>query len=119
MGIYNEKEVYVAISLHLTDNETIKFGLLRGCATAYYLAEGCKSLNLPARTMVVYKPCLIWDSQHRVKMSADEREDIDHLLLIYGERHKGEGYEVKPKKIMGKMKTMSYWQFNKLASKTE
>ena len=111
MGIYNEKEVYVAISLHLTDDETIKFGLLSGCATAYYLAEGCKSLNLPPRTMVVYKPCLIWDSQHRVKMSADEREDIDHLLLIYGERHKSEDYEVKPKKIIGKMKTISYHKF--------
>ena len=114
MGIYNEKEVYVTISKFLIEGETIKFDLLRGCATAYYLEDGCTLLGLPPKTMVVYKPCLIWDTQHRVKMSGDEREDIDYLLLIYGETHKGDDYEVKPERFLGKMETMSYDFFNAL-----
>lgn len=113
MGIYNEKEVYVAISKNLTNDETIEFAILKGCATAYLLEHGCKAFGLPHNTIVVYKPRLIWDTQHRVKMFADEREDLHKVLLIYGERADG----VTPEKVLGKMETISYYDFISMGEK--
>ena len=105
------KDIYIAISKQLAEGETIKFDVVSGCSTAYLLEEGCKAMELPPMTIVIYKPRLIWDTQHRVLMSLKDK-NIEMALLIYDELYEGNDYKVVPERFLGNMETISYDMFN-------
>lgn len=105
------KAIYMTISKWLTYDETIQHCHLKGCSTAYLLEQGCRELELPPMTIVVYKPRLVWDTQHRVHKAGEEREDINQVLLIYSEAYDGWDYKVTPKRVLGKMATISLTEF--------
>ena len=107
-----EKNIYAAIYKKLVGDETIEFDIL-GNATAFILKKGCKAMNLPPMTMIEYKPRLIASSQERVKIYLDRRKDVKNFILIYGDLLKNEisGWQVEPIRHIGKMTTMSYYEF--------
>lgn len=104
----------MAISKWLTNDETIQFHHLKDCQTAYLLEQGCRELELPPMTIVVYKPRLVWNTQDRVRKAGEEREDISQVLLIYSEAYDGWDYKVTPKRVLGKMTTISFTEFTLL-----
>lgn len=106
-----EKSIFVWLYGHLEDNETIHFEAVHNCATAYILKEGCKSLGFPAMTIVIYKPRLIYITQQQVYDEINKRNDLNKAFLIYGGLYEKDDFKVKPKRNMGKMKTMSYLEF--------
>lgn len=115
--MYNfEKDIYVKISKVLAEGETIEFELLKGCSSVFILKEGCAALNLKPMTLIIYKPNLLWDSQSRVSESVEDRKDINSAVLIYNTLNHSEisGYTVKPERTIGKMTTMSYYEFENL-----
>lgn len=115
--MYNfEKDIYVKISEVLAEGETIKFELLRGCNSVFILKEGCAALNIKPMTLIIYKPNLIWDTQSRVSESVENRKDINSAILIYNTLNRSniDGSTVKPERTIGKMTTMSYWEFENL-----
>ena len=101
-----EKEIYMFIAKHLIEGEAIEFSTFS--PTAYYLPNGSKAFAFPEKTMVVFKPRLIWDSQSRLKMKLEKKEcDINKLVVIYDEVVEG----VNPTLKDGIMKTISYTDF--------
>lgn len=115
--MYNfEKDIYVKISEVLAEGETIKFELLKGCNSVFILKEGCAALNIKPMTLIIYKPNLIWDTQSRVSESVEDRKDINSVILIYNTLNRSniDGSTVKPERTIGKMTTMSYWEFENL-----
>ena len=115
--MYNfEKDIYVKISEVLAEGETIKFELLKGCNSVFILKEGCAALNIKPMTLIIYKPNLIWNTQSRVSESVEDRKDINSAILIYNtlNRSKIDGSTVKPERTIGKMTTMSYYEFENL-----
>lgn len=115
--MYNfEKDIYVKINEVLAEGETIKFELLKGCNSVFILKEGCAALNIKPMTLIIYKPNLIWDTQSRVSESVEDRKDINSAILIYNTLNRSniDGSTVKPERTIGKMTTMSYWEFENL-----
>ena len=115
--MYNfEKDIYVKISEVLAEGETIKFELLKGCNSVFILKEGCAALNIKPMTLIIYKPNLIWNTQSRVSESVEDRKDINSAILIYNtlNRSKIDGSTVKPERTIGKMTTMSNYEFENL-----
>ena len=115
--MYNfEKDIYVKISEVLAEGETIKFELLKGCNSVFILKEGCAALNIKPMTLIIYKPNLIWDTQSRVSESVEDRRDINSAILVYNTLNRSniDGSTVKPERTIGKMTTMSYWEFENL-----
>lgn len=104
------KDIYVTIRKHLIGDETIIFDVLSGCSTAYFLERGCSAMGLPPKTMVIYKPRLIWSTQSRVLEVLKKRE-VGMALLIYGNLYEGYDYKVVPKRFLGNMETISYVAF--------
>lgn len=115
--MYNfEKDIYVKISKVLAEGETIEFELLKGCSSVFILKEECAALNLKPMTLIIYKPNLVWDTQSRVSESVEDHKDVNSAVLIYNtlNRSKIDGSTVKPDRIIGKMTTMSYYEFEDL-----
>lgn len=110
------KDIYMSISKELVNPETIEFDVVFGCATAYVLKHGCKKMNMPPMTMVIYKPRLINHTQEQVYRAIEKRTDINKVFLVYGELYKTDNFKVHPKKNIGKMETLSYYEFEKLAT---
>lgn len=106
------KDIYVTISTKLAEGETIKFDVLSGCSTAYFLERGCSAMGLPPKTMVIYKPCLIWSTQSRVLEVLKKREDVEMALLVYGTITNTNQYKVVPERFLGNMETISYDMFD-------
>lgn len=113
MFFNGEKEIYVAISKRLDSNETIEFDPNLGSYdSVFLLKEGCKAMNLPPMTMIVYVPHLVWESQRRVKELVDEREDVKFVYFIYNHISNSGDLKLKPERFLGKMETISYEMFN-------
>lgn len=104
------KDIYVTISNKLAEGETIKFDVLSGCSTAYFLERGCSAMGLPPKTMVIYKPCLIWSTQSRV-LEVLKKRDVEMALLVYGTINNTNQYRVVPERFLGNMETISYDAF--------
>lgn len=102
-----EKNIYVRIALHLTDNETIKFDTFS--PTAYYLEQGCKHFGIPEKTMIVFKPRIIHDTQFKLEMKMNDEKKINKLLLIHCEVYNN----VKIISKKGNMTTTTYYDFIK------
>jgi hypothetical protein len=109
-----EKEIYVLVSKNLINAETIEFDVMAGCA--YLLKHGCKKMNMPPMTLVIYKPRLIHSSQEQVQRAIEKRTDINKVFLIYGTLYETDNFKVHPDKNIGKMETLSYLEFERLAS---